>query len=88
MWLNPPFGQCNKFAEKSRNEMLKGARILMLTPASVGSEWYSEFVKDFAHSIALRPRLVFEGETSPYPKDLMLTVFHSSISGFSTWRWK
>jgi hypothetical protein len=33
----------------------------MLTPASVGSEWFNDFVKESAHVLALRPRMTFEG---------------------------
>jgi hypothetical protein len=88
LWLNPPFGRCGKFAEKARDEMILGARVLMLAPASVGSNWFNEFVLPHAHVIGLRPRMTFVGERDPYPKDLMLAVFAYSLTGFSTWRWK
>jgi hypothetical protein len=88
LWLNPPFGMSRQFAEKCAYEAMFGARILMLTPASVGSEWFNDFVKECAHVIALRPRITFEGEKDPYPKDLILSVYAYGLTGFSTWRWR
>lgn len=62
-------------------------RLIMLTPASVGSEWFQAFVHRKAMVLALSPRLTFVGEKDPYPKDCMLSCFGFGVSGFDVWRW-
>ena len=81
-WLNPPFADINPWAEKCKLESRKGARIIMLTPASVGAEWFARHVEDdnegrgYATMIVpLRPRITFEGAKDPYPKDCCLTLW-------------
>lgn len=89
LWLNPPFGQLEPWARKAKESTPRGdyrRRILVLSPASVGTEWFAEHVHGHALVLALRPRLTFEGCPDPYPKDLMLSVFGVS-PGFDTWRW-
>lgn len=89
LWLNPPFGMCDLFAEKCASSTGVGRRIIMLTPASVGSNWFANFVWGEALVMPVRPRLMFVGETAPYPKDLMLTIWEPlPITGFTPWRWK
>lgn len=87
LWLNPPFAHLDPWAKKCAEEMQRGARILMLTPASIGTRWFAEHVQPHAHVIALSPRITFVGETAPYPKDLMLSVFAYGLTGFSAWHW-
>lgn len=89
-WCNPPFEDVGKWAAKWRADAEKGARIIALVPASIGSEWFAEHVFDRAAVIALRPRITFEGCKDPYPKDCMLLVYGLETSGsyFQTWRWK
>ena len=87
-WLNPEFGNIEPFAEKCAAHREDGGRIFLLTPASVGTNWYADHVHGVAHVVALSPRLTFVGESCPYPKDLMLSVFGPVRGGFSTWRWK
>jgi phage N-6-adenine-methyltransferase len=86
-WLNPPFANIEPWAAKcaaNRN----GGRTFLLVPASVGSNWYEKHVHGIAHVVALSPRLTFVGESTPYPKDIVLAVFGPIRGGFSTWRWK
>lgn len=87
LWLNPPFANLDPWAKKCAEEMQRGARILMLTPASIGTRWFSEHVQPHAHVIGLSPRITFVGTDAPYPKDLMLSVFAHGLTGFSTWHW-
>lgn len=87
LWLNPPFAHLDPWAKKCAEEMQRGARILMLTPASIGTRWFAEHVQPHAHVIALSPRITFVGETAPCPKDLMLSVYCAGLTGFSTWHW-
>jgi phage N-6-adenine-methyltransferase len=87
LWLNPPFSDIAPWAEKCAAEMRLGARILFLTPASVGANWFQRHVVPNAHVLELSPRLSFDGH-QPYPKDLVLSVFCCSLTGRSHWAWK
>lgn len=89
LWLNPPFGMCDLFAEKCAISTGPGRRIIMLTPASVSCNWFADFVWGKALIMPVRPRLTFVGETTPYPKDLMLTIWEPlPITGLSLWRYR
>lgn len=89
-WLNPPFADIEPWAAKCAAEK-RGASIIMLTPASIGAEWFAKHVENAAAIVALRPRLTFEGCTTPYPKDCILTLWGPKFDEepiFRTWRWK
>jgi site-specific DNA-methyltransferase (adenine-specific) len=86
LWLNPPFANIAPWAEKCLNESIKGARVLFLTPASVGSNWYRDFIHDRARVLFLNGRITFEGCGDPYPKDCMLTIF-GDAPGIEIWTW-
>ncbi len=89
LWLNPPFGDIEPWAEKCAFESSQRlGLILLLTPASIGSNWFASHVNRKAMVLGLSPRLQFDGTTAPYPKDLMLSVFGMGLSGFDVWRWK
>lgn len=87
LWLNPPFADIEPWARKCAETKRDRGRIFFLTPASVGSNWYADHVHGKAHVVALSPRLCFDGK-SPYPKDLILSIYGPVRGGFSTWRWK
>ncbi len=87
LWLNPPFARIESWAEKCAAEMRKGARILFLTPASVGANWFQDHVVPNAHVLELQPRISFDGE-HPFPKDLILGCFLHGLTGRSVWRWR
>jgi phage N-6-adenine-methyltransferase len=87
-WLNPPFADIAPWAKKCVGETgVSDLRIIMLTPASIGTEWFAEHVHGRAMVIGIRPRLTFEGAPDPYPKDLMLSLFGFGDSGFDVWKW-
>jgi phage N-6-adenine-methyltransferase len=86
-FLNPPFNHIEPWAAKCREESEKGARILFLVPASVGSVWYANHVHRRAVVLALNPRLSFDGK-APYPKDCILACYWAGLSGFDVWDWK
>ena len=89
LWLNPPFANIAPWAAKCAEESRRRTGlILLLTPASIGTDWFAEHVNRKAMVFGLSPRLTFEGTTDPYPKDLMLSVFGCGMSGFDVWRWK
>lgn len=90
-WLNPEFSDLGPWAAKCAHEagvQAPGLRVLLLTPASVGAEWFAEHVHRQALVLALRPRLTFVGHTQAYPKDCILSCYGFGAPGFELWRWK
>lgn len=68
-WCNPPFEDIGPWAEKWDQDATKGARIISLVPASIGSEWFAEHVFGHAKVVGLRPRLAFQGCHVLFPRD-------------------
>lgn len=87
LWLNPPFGNIEPWAQKCAAEARLGARILFLTPASVGANWFANHVHGNAYVLALQGRITFVGASDPYPKDCIISAFGFGITGFSPWKW-
>ncbi len=88
LWLNPPFAEIAPWAAMCSMTAERCGYTFLLTPASIGSEWFAASVHNRAQVFGLRPRITFDGTSDPYPKDLMLSVFGFSLRGFDTWRWK
>ncbi len=86
LWLNPEFDDIAPWARKCHFEASRGARILFLTPASVGSNWFAEHVFKKSLVLALNGRIKFEGMKDPYPKDLILSCY-GFTPDFNIWRW-
>ena len=80
-WLNPPFSRIEPWAAKCREEGERMGRglILLLTPASVGANWFVDHVHGHALVLPLVPRLTFVGASDPYPKDCMISVFGRNV---------
>jgi hypothetical protein len=74
LFLNPPFSDIEPWARKCARESNRGAEILFLVPASVGADWFVEYVYPNAHVLLLHGRLCFDGK-DPYPKDCLLAHF-------------
>jgi phage N-6-adenine-methyltransferase len=87
LWLNPPFANIAPWAAKCAAARDRAGWLLMLTPASIGTNWFEEHVLGKAYVLGV-PRLTFVGEKDPYPKDLMLTLWGYGVSGFGAWDWK
>lgn len=87
LWLNPPFGQVAKWAEKCAAYAGRGL-VTLLVPAAVGTEYFAAHIYGRARVFPIRPRLTFVGETDPFIKDLMLCVYGQDSAGFQPWRWK
>lgn len=81
-WLNPPFSNIAAWAEKCAEASFP---ILMLVPASIGSNWFGEWVLPHAKVIGLAPRITFVGAKDPYPKDCMLCEYGGQ--GFEQWNY-
>lgn len=89
LWLNPPFKNIGVWAKKCAEESLnRQGLILFLTPASIGTNWFADHVHQKSMVFGISPRLTFEGETTPFPKDLMLSVYGMGLKGFDVWKWK
>lgn len=91
-WLNPPFDNITPWAKKCAEESAKGAAILFLTPASIGSNWFRDFVHPHAEVHALNGRIQFVGASDPYPKDCILSAFWPKLTqyrntGLRVWTW-
>lgn len=84
-WCNPPFDNIKAWTAKAA--LNPQARVLMLLPASIGSEWFAKCVHGKAYVLALRKRLTFVGHKHAYPKDLMLAVYGFGLTGFEVWDW-
>ncbi len=88
-WLNPPYANITPWVEKAAKQSMKGAHIAMLLPASVGANWWSEWVEPFAYQSYLNGRLTFVGETTPYPKDCALLLYTPwGFTGHEIWGWR
>ena len=86
-WLNPPFNRIQPWAEKCFGWHSLNTRIFLLVPASVGSNWFANWVHQKSLVLFLSPRLKFVGADDPYPKDLMLCCFGVGRVGYECWRW-
>jgi len=105
LWLNPPFSHIKPWAKKCSESYppprwdLQGLspkrKILFLVPASVGANWFWEYVQPYSLVIPLSPRLAFDGQPvnpvtgkiDPYPKDLMLCCYGYG-PGVERWVWQ
>lgn len=88
-WLNMPFGSAGDWYAKcaSEYERFSTGKILALSPASIDTNYFADYVWGRALVLALRPRIVFVGEVDPFKKPLMLCVY-GAAPGFDVWRWK
>lgn len=87
-FLNPPFTNITPWARKCAEECQLGARILLLVPASVGANWFWDWVAPFADVYSVG-RMVFDNcydragklITTVYPKDLVLCHYAPGTRG-------
>jgi phage N-6-adenine-methyltransferase len=82
LWLNPPFANIRPWARKCCDNRAS-CKIAFLVPASVGSEWFAQYVFDKALVLFLSPRISFDG-MEPYPKDCILAMYGWE-PGFQLW---
>lgn len=93
LWLNPEFADIDPWAKQCAQSAIwmpeheSDRKIFLLTPASVGANWFCEWVYGRARVFFLNGRLTFIGQDDPYPKDCILSVF-GLPPGFEVWRWK
>jgi phage N-6-adenine-methyltransferase len=88
-WLNPPFNRIQPWVAKAAKEASNGAHIAVLVPASVGANWWQDWVETYAYQSFLNGRLTFVGETAPYPKDCALLLYTPwQFVGHEIWTWR
>jgi len=63
-WCNPPYGNIAPWAMRCLETCLCGGRVAFLVPASVGSNWYRDFIHEQhgVQTLFLNGRLNFVGE--------------------------
>lgn len=83
-WLNPPFYRIEPWVKKAAQT---DRDILVLVPASVGSQWWARWVHKVAAVYFIRPRLTFIGASAPYPKDCAL-LWYGHSPGYWLWNWE
>jgi phage N-6-adenine-methyltransferase len=83
-WLNPPFANIEPWAKKC---WTSGIRAAFLVPASVGANWFRDWVDGKAYVFFLSPRLSFDGK-DPYPKDCILALYGTGMTGYKCWDWR
>jgi phage N-6-adenine-methyltransferase len=90
MWCNPPFANIEPWVRKAADSVRMNPRIqlLMLLPASVGSNWYKDYGLGYSQTMFLNPRLTFKECDDPYPRDCMILYYHGAMQGQSIWKWK
>jgi len=77
LWLNPPFGDIERFSARCVKEAERGARILLLIPYGTTAA-FNENVLDEADIYSLIGRLQFiEGES--FPKDCIIAEYGPMI---------
>lgn len=87
-WLNPPFKVIGPWAERCAYYATKGMRIVVLTPASVDSNWWSNWVHKRANVLFLKPRVQFDGASDPFMKPLALSCYNFPLAEwYQPWAW-
>lgn len=90
-WLNPPYTDIAQWAARCAELRRAGGQIAFLVPASVGANWFRDYVHGHALVLALNGRLAFmpDKPTWLYPKDCVLCLYSPTIvPGFEVWNWR
>lgn len=88
-WLNPEFAALEPWVERAWAQSQEGARLAMLVPAGVGSNWWRDYVHQKAFVLVLNGRITFVGHTKPYPKDCCLLIYGPDVApGYVVWLWR
>lgn len=92
-WLNPPYKNIGPWAKRCLEVSQLGGRIAFLVPASVGANWYRDYIhgQPGVTVLFLNGRIPFmpDKPTWLYPKDCMLVLF--GLGGtfhVDVWNWR
>lgn len=93
-WCNMPFGDIPRFVKKASESPSNNA---LLVPASIGANWWRDFVHGQARILALNGRVTFGSweygnwvpmETGTYPKDCAILLYGPGIEpAYEVWTW-
>lgn len=87
-FLNPEFDPMSKWVELCMKQRANGAEFVTLMPASVGANWFWDYVQPYATVYSVG-RMIFEGHKDPYAKDLLLSHYCATPNHeLQRWRWK
>jgi hypothetical protein len=88
LWLNCEFNDIATWSKRCREEGERGASILLLTPASVGSNWFRRNIASAADVYLLNGRPSFiPGQT--FNKDCIISLYGPRCDGsIHVWDWK
>lgn len=87
-WLNPEFEAIGPWIERTYLVSLLGGSIAVLIPASIGSNWWNDWVHGKARVLILNGRITFVGHAINYPKDCCLLLYGpDQIPGYEPWSW-
>lgn len=90
-WLNPPFADIAPWAKRCAETGQSGGHLAFLVPASVGSNWFRDYVHGQALVLFLNGRIPFipEQPSWGYPKDLVLALYGPAFDpGYAVWDWR
>ena len=89
-WLNPPYANIEPWVKRAYQECrTRAVRTAVLIPASVGSNWWRDWVDHKCEVLFLNPRLTFVGCEDPYPKDCALLLYRPVVERpYDVWTWK
>src|SRR3990167_10084396 len=89
IWCNPPYATISPWVERAYHAGQVGGHFAVLIPASVGANWWGDFVERKAQIIPLNGRITFVGAPDGYPKDCALLLYGPDVRiGYdSAWRW-
>lgn len=75
-WLNPPYNNIKHWVRRAHAEAyFDKVRTAVLIPASVGANWWRDYVHFKSEVLFLNGRITFQGCDAPYPKDCALLLY-------------
>lgn len=66
-WLNPEFDPMTLWVELCAKQSQNGARFVVLSPASISTNWFWDYVRPYATVYSVSPRIPFEGSHNAFP---------------------
>ncbi len=85
LWCNPPYSNIRPWVAKASTA---GVNVAMLLPASVGSNWWRDYVHNKAGVWFLNGRVKFEGAPTHSPKDHAIILYGPDvIPNYHVWSW-
>ena len=88
-WCNPPFADIEPWVRTAAVEAYtRGAQTAVLVPLSL-SEWWVNWVEDYAYKLLLHGRIKFVGAEQGYPKDCAILLYTPyRAKGSELWDWR